>query len=89
MSAATATRGRALHLYREFLRVGRSFNDYNVREYVKRRAGERFRENRGLTDAEAVRETLAAGEKELEKARRQATIYALYGDVRRPNTIEV
>jgi hypothetical protein len=42
-----------------------------------------------LTDAEAVRETLAAGAKELEKTRRQAAIYALYGDVRRPNTIEV
>ena len=89
MSAATATRGRALHLYREFLRVGRSFNDYNVREYVKRRAREGFIANRALSASDAIERCMADGAAQLEVARRQAALYALYGRFSRPSAMEV
>ena len=58
--ATTATRPRALELYRALLRCGRSFNDYNVREYVKRRATESFRANAALADVAELVETLVA-----------------------------
>ena len=77
--ATTATRPRALELYRALLRCGRSFNDYNVREYVKRRATESFRANAALADVDAIESALEEGARELDVARRQATVYALYG----------
>ena len=75
--ATTATRPRALELYRALLRCGRSFNDYNVREYVKRRATESFRANAALADVDAIESALEEGARELDVARRQATVYAL------------
>ena len=87
--ATTATRPRALELYRALLRCGRSFNDYNVREYVKRRATESFRANAALADVDAIESALEEGARELDVARRQATVYALYGVARKPSSMDV
>jgi len=75
-------------LYRAFVRVGRAFNDYNVREYVRRRARAGFEENRLLRGEEATLE-LRKGWTELEVARRQATVYALFGATRKPSAMDV
>ena len=75
----SSTRARALELYRALLRCGRAFNDYNVREYVKRRSGEAFRANRTLENGDDIARALARGAEELAVARRQVAVYELYG----------
>lgn len=49
-----------------------------MREYVRRRAGERFREGAALKDAAAADAAFAAANEELAAARRQATVFGLY-----------
>jgi hypothetical protein len=85
----SSTRARALELYRAFLRCGRAFNDYNVREYVKRRSGEAFRANRTLENGDDIARALARGEEELAVARRQAAVYELYGGSRKPSAMDL
>lgn len=68
----------ARSLFRAFLRVGNKFSNYNIREYVKRRAGERFREAAAVTDADALAQLWQRARAELEVAQRQAQVYALY-----------
>eukprot|EP00887_Chlorella_sp_A99_P006177 scaffold3.g6177.t1 len=46
--------------------------------YVKRRAGERFREAAAVTDADALAQLWQRARAELEVAQRQAQVYALY-----------
>jgi hypothetical protein len=79
----------ALALYRSLLRTGREFTDYNVREYVKRRAREGFIANRALSASDAIERCMADGAAQLEVARRQAAVYALYGKFSRPSAMEV
>eukprot|EP00850_Spirogloea_muscicola_P007813 SM000040S14825 [mRNA] locus=s40:556245:557278:- [translate_table: standard] len=70
-------RGEVLALYRRFLRAARRFPQYNVREYVRRRAGEGFRERAG-DGPPAAAAAFAAARRELEVAERQAVLYRLY-----------
>jgi hypothetical protein len=84
-----STRAAALALYRSLLRTGREFTDYNVREYVKRRAREGFIANRALSASDAIERCMADGAAQLEVARRQAAVYALYGKFSRPSAMEV
>ena len=42
---------RAVSAYRNLLRAGMGFADYNMREYVVRRTRDGFRKNRGATGA--------------------------------------
>jgi len=85
----SSTRARALELYRALLRCGRAFNDYNVREYVKRRSGEAFRANRTLENGDDIARALARGAEELAVARRQVAVYELYGGKRKPNAMDL
>ena len=84
-----STRAAALALYRSLLRTGREFSDYNVREYVKRRAREGFIANRALSASDAIERCMADGAAQLEVAQRQAAVYALYGKFSRPSAMEV
>ena len=84
-----STRAAALALYRSLLRTGREFTDYNVREYVKRRAREGFIANRALSASDAIERCMADGAAQLVVARRQAAVYALYGKFSRPSAMEV
>ena len=59
------------------LHSGASFPNYNVREYVRRRAGERFREGARL-DATAADAAFTTAAEELAAARRQATVFGMY-----------
>ncbi|KAL9671804.1 hypothetical protein QQ045_009377 [Rhodiola kirilowii] len=69
------SRSETLSLFRSLYRVSRQFTDYNIREYIKFRTVDAFRENRNLADAEAV---FADGKAQLEVAKRQAIIHSLY-----------
>jgi hypothetical protein len=75
--AMSASR-EVLGLYREFLRVGRKFTNYNVREFVKRRAKEGFREGKDLTDAAAIAAALKHAKEQLAVAQRQSVVYSLF-----------
>ncbi|KAH7858892.1 hypothetical protein Vadar_029139 [Vaccinium darrowii] len=79
-SAALPSVGRSevLSLLRSFLRTTRKFEDYNVREYSKRRTIDAFRQNKDLSPPSAVSAAFSDGESQLEVARRQATVYSLY-----------
>ncbi|KAL6785671.1 ISD11 [Auxenochlorella protothecoides x Auxenochlorella symbiontica] len=65
-------------LYRAILRAGSGIPNYNIREYVKRRAGEKFRELPKGGSAEAVEAAFRRGCEELEVVKRQAVVYKLY-----------
>ena len=84
MSNARAS--EALKLYREFVRCARTFTDYNVREYVRRRARAGFAKAR--TNANDALDAFARGRDALEVARRQSTIYALYAKFSRASVME-
>ncbi|OAY84055.1 LYR motif-containing protein 4 [Ananas comosus] len=81
-SAASAvsapSRAEVLGLLRSLLRTAAKFSDYNVREYVRRRSLDGFRENKELYDPAAAAAAFAAAKSQLEVARRQAVVYSLY-----------
>ncbi|GIL82816.1 hypothetical protein Vretimale_8186 [Volvox reticuliferus] len=66
-------------LFRALLREGRRFPNYNIREYVQRRAKEGFHEAASITDPVAAESLLQYGRKELEIVKRQSFVYQLYG----------
>lgn len=78
----------AIALYRALARAGRGFNDYNVREYVRRRGREGFEEHREARGADAAR-AIERGTEALAVVRRQAGVFALYGNGRRPSAMDV
>ncbi|KAG2452468.1 hypothetical protein HYH02_002708 [Chlamydomonas schloesseri] len=75
MSAASEARS----LFRALLRAGKHFPNYNVREYIQRRAREGFHDGAKLTDPAAVKSLLELGRQELEVVKRQSVVYGLYG----------
>ncbi|XP_078430283.1 LYR family of Fe/S cluster biogenesis protein [Wolffia australiana] len=72
------SRSEALSLFRSLLRTAKRYSDYNIREYVRRRTIDGFRENRNLADPTAVAEVLSEGRNQLEVAKRQAAVYSIY-----------
>mmetsp|Transcript_12414 Transcript_12414/g.26817 ORF Transcript_12414/g.26817 Transcript_12414/m.26817 type:complete len:94 (+) Transcript_12414:160-441(+) len=66
-------------LFRAFLREGRKFPNYNIREYVLRRAREGFREVAGETNATKLDALWASAKEQLEVVKRQSVVYGLYG----------
>jgi len=78
-------RGRALNLPlpSSFLpprahHTGASFPDYNVREYIRRRARDQFRAGVAGGDAAALQPLLTRATEELAVWRKQAAVYGLY-----------
>ena len=69
---------QAINLYRNLLRYGKKFSNYNFREYALRRTREDFRLNRGVTDPSKIADLIASGRKELDIVKRQATLSALF-----------
>ncbi|CAA6657421.1 unnamed protein product [Spirodela intermedia] len=72
------SRAEAFSLLRSLLRTAAKFSDYNIREYVRRRTIDGFRENRGLTDPSAIASAFSEGRSQLEIAKRQAVVYSIY-----------
>jgi len=76
VAAPSPTRTR--ELFRTLLREGRKFSNYNVREYVKRRTIEGFKENKNVSDPSALAAAYDYGVKQLEIVKRQVIVYNLY-----------
>ncbi|KAK8953523.1 hypothetical protein KSP40_PGU000064 [Platanthera guangdongensis] len=72
------SRSEVMFLFRSLLRTASKFSDYNIREYVRRRTIDRFRENSCLSDSASVAAAFTDGKSQLEIARRQAIVYSLY-----------
>mmetsp|Transcript_4149 Transcript_4149/g.10380 ORF Transcript_4149/g.10380 Transcript_4149/m.10380 type:complete len:92 (-) Transcript_4149:94-369(-) len=68
--------GEVRSLFRAFLREGRKFNNYNIREYILRRAKEGFRAQLTGNQSEAA---FSAAKEELQVVRRQSVVYQMYG----------
>ncbi|KAF3324038.1 LYR motif-containing protein 4 [Carex littledalei] len=76
--AAPPSRAEILSLLRSLLRTASKFNDYNLREYVKRRSLDAFRENKSLSDPSLLASSFSDGKAQLEVAKRQVVVYSLY-----------
>jgi len=66
-----------LTLYRNMLKCGKNFPNYNIREYINRRVKDEFRQNKYL-DKEALDNVLNEAKVNLETMKRQSIIYSLY-----------
>ncbi|CAL0314724.1 unnamed protein product [Lupinus luteus] len=54
------------------------FDDYNIREYTKRRAIDAFHQNRNLSETSSISSSFSDGKSQLDVAKRQAYVYSLY-----------
>ncbi|KAK7261688.1 hypothetical protein RIF29_28005 [Crotalaria pallida] len=77
MSVAPS-RPQILSLFRSLLRVAHNFPDYNIREYMKRRTIDAFRQNRNLSEPPSICSAFSDGKSQLDVAKRQAVVYSLY-----------
>mmetsp|Transcript_16857 Transcript_16857/g.19125 ORF Transcript_16857/g.19125 Transcript_16857/m.19125 type:complete len:110 (-) Transcript_16857:1031-1360(-) len=77
-STAAPGKESVLSLYRNLLKTGNKFTDYNVRSYVNRRVKTDFRKHKDLTDSSKISEVFSFGQKQLEIAKRQSVISELY-----------
>lgn len=66
-----------MSLYRTFLREGGQFPNYNIREYILRKAKHSFRHNADAP-ADQVAGLVEKATGELEVLRRQAMVYEMY-----------
>lgn len=80
--AATAisspSKSEIISLFRSLMRTARTFSDYNIREYAKRRTIDGFRQSRDLSDPSSIASAFSDGKSQLEVAKRQAIVYSLY-----------
>ncbi|KAK9832894.1 hypothetical protein WJX74_001055 [Apatococcus lobatus] len=65
-------------LYRAFLRESVKFPNYNIREYVKRRATTGFRQHATEKDTAVLDSLRQQAQADLEVVKRQAIVYHLY-----------
>ncbi|RWR82891.1 LYR motif-containing protein 4-like protein [Cinnamomum micranthum f. kanehirae] len=77
-SISFPSKSEILSLYRSLLRTARTFSDYNIREYAKRRTIDGFCENRQLSDPSSIASAFSNGKSQLEVAKRQSIVYSLY-----------
>mmetsp|Transcript_16214 Transcript_16214/g.32848 ORF Transcript_16214/g.32848 Transcript_16214/m.32848 type:complete len:88 (-) Transcript_16214:307-570(-) len=71
-------RSAALSLYRQMLREGKHFKDYNFREYILRRVRTQFHKKQNMKDPEEIAELVRKGQDSLEVIRRQRMIDNMY-----------
>eukprot|EP00201_Polytomella_parva_P008904 CAMPEP_0175057694 /NCGR_PEP_ID=MMETSP0052_2-20121109/11407_1 /TAXON_ID=51329 ORGANISM="Polytomella parva, Strain SAG 63-3" /NCGR_SAMPLE_ID=MMETSP0052_2 /ASSEMBLY_ACC=CAM_ASM_000194 /LENGTH=86 /DNA_ID=CAMNT_0016322937 /DNA_START=20 /DNA_END=280 /DNA_ORIENTATION=+ len=74
--------------YRAFLKEAKSFSNYNLREYIKRRVKHGFMSNANVSDPEALKSLYSKAQEDLILVKRQSILYSLYGR-RVKNVVEV
>jgi hypothetical protein len=73
-----ASRAATLSLYRQLLKAGANFKNYNFREYTIRRTKEEFRKNKTESDPAALQQLLLKGRENLALVQRQSMISNLF-----------
>lgn len=81
-----APRRTVLTLYRNLLREGGKFNNYNFRNYALRKIRDSFHQHKHETDTAKIKEFILCAEENLELVRRQVVIGNLYDD--NPTVVE-
>ena len=74
---AGPTRAGVLHLYREFVRSARQFNNYNFREYFMRHSRDTFRKHREAS-GEELQQLWERAQQEVGVLKRQSVISQMY-----------
>ncbi|EGW35734.1 uncharacterized protein SPAPADRAFT_131016 [Spathaspora passalidarum NRRL Y-27907] len=69
---------QVLGLYKQLLEKAYKFDNYNFREYSKRRIHDAFKDNKGLSDPKAIDEFYNKGIDSLALLHRQTTISQMY-----------
>lgn len=69
---------RTLRLYKQLLREGSKFADYNFREYTLRKIKDTFRQNMNETDACKIKDLNKSAEENLEVIKRHVAIGNMY-----------
>mmetsp|Transcript_1819 Transcript_1819/g.2341 ORF Transcript_1819/g.2341 Transcript_1819/m.2341 type:complete len:116 (+) Transcript_1819:218-565(+) len=77
-TTSTPNRAAVLSLYKDLLRAGNGFSDYNLRSYINRRVKTDFRKNQSISSDEKIAELYEFGQDQLQMAKRQAVISQLY-----------
>jgi len=78
--ASNQLRSSVLSIYRNLLRTGGRFADYNYRMYAKRRIRDGFRGNKSLTDSNQIKEQIKFAQDNLKVIERQVIIGSMYKD---------
>uniref|UniRef100_T2M4J8 LYR motif-containing protein 4 n=1 Tax=Hydra vulgaris TaxID=6087 RepID=T2M4J8_HYDVU len=71
-----------LRLYKNLLREGQNFGDYNFRSYATRRIRAAFKENMNETDPTKIQYLKKQADENFELIKRQANIGKMYGHTR-------
>ncbi|XP_032238838.2 LYR motif-containing protein 4 [Nematostella vectensis] len=74
-----AARPKILQLYRQLLREGQKFTNYNYRLHAIRRTRDAFKSNKNITDEASINKFIAEAEWNLEVIKRQAALSQMYG----------
>lgn len=73
---------QSLHLYRELLRHGKQYNGYNIREYIKRRVRDEFKQNKLVSNSADLEKLHQKARDNLDVIKRQVAISKLYNKER-------
>lgn len=76
--AGSVTSKQVLGLYKNLLEKAYKFDNYNFREYAKRRIHDSFQESKSLSDPDAIRTFYNEGINQLAMLKRQSTISQMY-----------
>ena len=75
-----ASKSVVLNMYVQLRREGRKIDNYNFREYAKRRVYDAFQANKNKTDPAEIKELIKKAEEGLALLRRQAVLGSMYKD---------
>jgi len=81
------SRAEVLRLYRDLLRLGRAYPNYNIREYIGRVVKQDFRTNAHITESAEIEGLFSKGRTEMGNIRRMSIVQDLYGGGRK-NVLE-
>jgi len=74
------SRRSVLNLYRNLLREGGKFQNYNFRQYALRKIRDSFHQHKYETETAKITEFMACAEEGLQLVKRQVSIGKLYSD---------
>ncbi|KAK6459293.1 uncharacterized protein RJT20DRAFT_14981 [Scheffersomyces xylosifermentans] len=69
---------QVLSLYKQMLEKAYKFDNYNFREYAKRKIHNSFKEHKGLTDEKEINQFYNQGINSLAQLHRQTTISQMF-----------